>query len=144
MELNNLCHSPSGVPVGPLSSRSRDAPDEDFVEAHGVERLMARRPIRIHHAERDAACKPGRERGGQIDIVVRDTAIRGLVPTKTSAHTLRHTFARNYLAEYPGDVVGLATLLGHTSLDTTRIYSQPTLEQLSTRVEQLSQNASIG
>jgi site-specific recombinase XerD len=45
------------------------------------------------------------------------------------------------LAQYPGDVVGLATLLGHTSLDITRIYSQPTVEQLSTRVEQLRQNA---
>jgi len=76
-----------------------------------------------------------------IDVLVRDAAVRGLVPTSASAHTLRHTFARNYLAEYPGDVVGLASLLGHTSLDTTRIYSQPTIEQLSTRVEQLPQNA---
>ena len=76
-----------------------------------------------------------------IDILVRDTAARGLVPAQTSAHTLRHTFARNYLAEHPGDIVGLASLLGHTSLDTTRIYGQPTLKQLSTRVEQLPQNA---
>ena len=76
-----------------------------------------------------------------IDVLVRDASARGLVPTQTSAHTLRHTFARNYLAQYPGDVVGLATLLGHTSLDITRIYSQPTVEQLSTRVEQLRQNA---
>src|SRR6266704_2303749 len=76
-----------------------------------------------------------------IDVLVRDASARGLVPTQTSAHTLRHTFARNYLAQYPGDVVGLATLLGHTSLDTTRIYSQPTVEQLSTRVELLRQNA---
>ncbi len=76
-----------------------------------------------------------------LDVVVRDAAARRLVPATASAHTLRHTFARNYLAEYPGDVVGLATLLGHTSLDTTRIYSQPTVEQLSTRVEQLRQNA---
>lgn len=64
-----------------------------------------------------------------------------LVPEETSAHTLRHTFARNYLAQYPGDVVGLATLLGHSSLDTTRLYSQPSVEQLSTRVEQLNINA---
>src|SRR2546426_3354918 len=35
---------------------------------------------------------------------------------------------------YPGDLVGLATLLGYTSLNTTRIYSQPTVEQLSMRV----------
>lgn len=76
-----------------------------------------------------------------IDVLVRDASVRGLVPAQTSAHTLRHTFARNYLAKYPGDVVGLATLLGHSSLDTTRIYSQPTVEQLSTRVEQLSHNA---
>jgi len=76
-----------------------------------------------------------------IDVLVRDTAARGLVPAQTSAHTLRHTFARNYLAEHPGDIVGLASLLGHTSLDTTRIYSQPTIEQLSIRVEQLPQNA---
>lgn len=76
-----------------------------------------------------------------IDIVVRDTAGRGLVPASASAHTLRHTFAHNYLAEYPGDIVGLAALLGHTSLDTTRIYSQPSVEQLAWRVEQLRQNA---
>jgi integrase/recombinase XerC len=76
-----------------------------------------------------------------IDVLVRDTAARGLVPAQASAHTLRHTFARNYLAEHPGDIVGLASLLGHTSLDTTRIYNQPTIEQLSTRVEQLAQNA---
>lgn len=64
-----------------------------------------------------------------------------LVPEKTSAHTLRHTFARSYLAQNPGDVVGLATLLGHSSLDTTRLYSQPDVSQLATRVEQLNLNA---
>ena len=76
-----------------------------------------------------------------IDVLVRDTAARALVPASASAHTLRHTFARNYLAEHPGDIVGLASLLGHTSLDTTRIYSQPTIELLATRVEELRQNA---
>ncbi len=64
-----------------------------------------------------------------------------LVPEETSAHTLRHTFARSYLARYPGDVVGLATLLGHSSLDTTRLYSQPEASQLAIRVEQLNINA---
>jgi integrase/recombinase XerC len=76
-----------------------------------------------------------------IDILVRDASIRGLVPPLTSAHTLRHTFAHNYLTQHPGDIVGLATLLGHTSLDTTRLYSQPTIAQLATRVEGLRQNA---
>jgi site-specific recombinase XerD len=71
-------------------------------------------------------------------------AAGGLVPKHTSAHTLRHTFARNYLAQYPGDLVGLAALLGHSSLDTTRLYSQPSVEQLATRVEQLKINAYSG
>ena len=77
--------------------------------------------------------------GQMIDELVK--AAGELVPQQTSAHTLRHTFARNYLTQYPGDVVGLATLLGHSSLDTTRLYSQPSVEQLSTRVEQLKINA---
>ena len=68
-------------------------------------------------------------------------AAGALVPEETSAHTLRHTFARSYLSNYPGDVVGLATLLGHSSLDTTRLYSQPEVSQLATRVEQLPLNA---
>jgi len=77
--------------------------------------------------------------GQMIDDLVK--AAGELVPQGTSAHTLRHTFARNYLAQYPGDLVGLATLLGHSSLDTTRLYSQPSVEQLSMRVEQLKINA---
>ncbi len=67
-----------------------------------------------------------------------------LVPGETSAHTLRHTFARNYLAQYTDDLVGLATLLGHSSLDTTRLYSQPSVQQLARRVEQLKSNAYSG
>ena len=64
-----------------------------------------------------------------------------LVPEETSAHTLRHTFAHTYLAKHPDDIVGLATLLGHSSLDTTRLYCQPSLAQLATRVERLPINA---
>lgn len=67
-----------------------------------------------------------------------------LVPQETSVHSLRHTFAQSYLSLYPGDVVGLATLLGHSSLDTTRLYSQPAVSQLAARVERLSLNAYSG
>lgn len=62
-------------------------------------------------------------------------------PQETSAHTLRHTFAHNYLERHPGDIGGLATLLGHSSLDTTMLYSQPSVNQLATRVEEISLNA---
>lgn len=42
---------------------------------------------------------------------------------KASPGTLRHTFATSFLAE-EGDLVALADLLGHESLETTRLYIQ--------------------
>jgi len=76
-----------------------------------------------------------------LDDVVKSCAQHQLVPPTASAHTLRHTFAMRYLADNPGDLIGLATLLGHQSLETTRIYGQPTSEQLARRVEGLALNA---
>ena len=78
--------------------------------------------------------------GRVIDDLVR--CCRGL-PAEVSAHWLRHTFATRYLAAHPGDLVGLARLLGHTSLDTTGIYVQPTEEQLAHSVEELDINAYV-
>ena len=78
--------------------------------------------------------------GRVIDELVR--TCRGL-PAEVSAHWLRHTFATRYLAAHPGDLVGLARLLGHASLDTTGIYVQPTEEQLAQAVEELDVNAYV-
>jgi site-specific recombinase XerD len=50
-----------------------------------------------------------------------------------TCHTLRHTFARNLVdAGMPLDQV--ATLLGHESLDTTRVYTKPSAEDLERAV----------
>ena len=54
-------------------------------------------------------------------------------------HTLRHTFAGRYLAANPGDLRGLASLLGHASLNTVMIYTEPTSEALAERVERIEQ-----
>ena len=78
-----------------------------------------------------------------IASLVRDGAARQLIPATTTAHTLRHTFATHYLATHTNDLVGLATLLGHSSLNTTRIYVHPTAEQLADRVERLDLNAYV-
>jgi site-specific recombinase XerD len=79
--------------------------------------------------------------GRMIDGLVQVCATRGLVPATASAHTLRHTFATRYLMTHPADLVSVAALLGHSSLNTTRIYVQPTAEQLAERVEQVDLNA---
>jgi site-specific recombinase XerD len=76
-----------------------------------------------------------------VKILIRACARRGLLPEATTAHSLRHTFATRYLTAHPGDLVGLARLLGHRSLDATRIYVQPTQEQLAARVEHIDLNA---
>jgi site-specific recombinase XerD len=68
-------------------------------------------------------------------------AQRGLVPEETKPHDLRHTFAHRYLQQHPGDLVGLARILGHESLDTTKIYTQLTSEELTQRMEQIPLNA---
>ena len=41
-------------------------------------------------------------------------------------HALRHYFAKCYLETYPNDIAGLADILGHNSLETTRIYTKLT------------------
>lgn len=76
-----------------------------------------------------------------ITSLVQACAVRKLVPEDMTPHTLRHTFARRYLDEHPGDLVGLAQLLGHTDLNTTRIYTQYTSEEIAERVDRLPLNA---
>jgi site-specific recombinase XerD len=73
--------------------------------------------------------------------LVQEGARRGLVPPATTPHTLRHTFARRYLDAHPGDLVALARLLGHSDLNTTGIYTQPTAADLAERVDRLPLNA---
>jgi integrase/recombinase XerD len=54
-----------------------------------------------------------------------------------NSHALRHTFATRYLNANPDNLRGLARLLGHISLDTVMIYTKPTLDDLTQRMEQV-------
>jgi site-specific recombinase XerD len=76
-----------------------------------------------------------------INRIVAECANRELVPAETKPHDLRHTFAHRYLQQHPGDLVGLARILGHASLDTTKIYTRLTPGELAQRVEQIPLNA---
>jgi site-specific recombinase XerD len=45
-------------------------------------------------------------------------------------HVLRHTFAYSYLENNNNDLVALADILGHSDLNTTRIYTRRRLSDL--------------
>ena len=52
-------------------------------------------------------------------------------------HVLRHTFATRMLREADADLVTVAALLGHSSVATTAIYTQPSEADLAEAVEGL-------
>jgi site-specific recombinase XerD len=54
-----------------------------------------------------------------------------------SPHTLRHSFAKN-LVDADVGLEKVATLLGHESLDTTRIYTQPSKADLQAATEKVA------
>ncbi len=84
-------------------------------------------------------CGPFTARG--VQRVVKTLAERADIDRiSVSAHTLRHTFATNYLKSNPGGLVELARLLGHESLDTTAIYTKPSEEDLAEGLERSALN----
>jgi len=70
------------------------------------------------------------------DIIARLVRKARIKRIQVSAHTLRHTFAINYLKAHPGKLVELADMLGHESLDTVAIYTRPSQETLAQDLEQ--------
>jgi integrase/recombinase XerC len=76
--------------------------------------------------------------------LITELARRARIEGAVSPHTLRHTFSHNYLKACPGQLVELATLLGHESLDTTAVYTRPSLEALAQDLEKSNFNAYSG
>ena len=54
-----------------------------------------------------------------------------------SPHTLRHTFGTRLVRRKGIDLVTVAAMMGHESLDTTAIYTQPSEEDMAEAVETL-------
>ena len=71
-------------------------------------------------------------RNGISGLVARFGAAAGV---KVTPHTLRHSFAFRFLAVSNNDLVGLADLMGHSNVNTTRHYARRRLEDLERALE---------
>lgn len=59
---------------------------------------------------------------------------------KVHPHSFRHMFSKLYLEQTGNDYMGLADILGHSSLETTRIYQVSTNAEKRERVESIKFN----
>lgn len=62
--------------------------------------------------------------------------LAGISPEKIFPHNLRHLFARTFYC-YTKDLVNLADILGHSSLDITRIYTSEGIEASRKNIDKL-------
>lgn len=60
----------------------------------------------------------------------------GVQPSKVFPHNLRHLFGKVYYTTYQ-DIVRLADILGHTNINTTRIYTAESGEVHRSRIQEL-------
>ena len=57
---------------------------------------------------------------------------------KVHAHSFRHLFAQVFLDTYSNNITELADILGHNSLDTTRLYTRTSDAQKRAKLEKLT------
>lgn len=57
---------------------------------------------------------------------------------KVHAHSFRHLFAQIFLDTYSGNITELGDILGHKSLETTRIYTRTSDAQKKVKLEQMN------
>lgn len=105
--------------------------------------LLARKALQHYLAVRPPVESPNvfmGERGPITSAGVRCLCRKysALVGVRIHPHVLRHTMAKQFLADTGNDLVSLAQILGHENLQTTGRYTQRNEEQLGKLSERLS------
>ena len=76
-----------------------------------------------------------------LQLLINGLAARAnITRINVTAHTLRHTFATQFLQANAGCLVELAMLMGHESIDTTAIYTKASKEKLAETLERSGMN----
>lgn len=80
-----------------------------------------------------------RQRGrlGPRGIQLRIKALGKAAHVEVTPHVLRHTFATRLLREAKVDLVTVSELVGHSSITTTQIYTQPSETDLASAIDSL-------
>lgn len=86
------------------------------------------KPLFLRHERRKTA-KPGRLTIRTIQRMIRKYATTAGITKKVTPHTLRHSYATDLLMA-GADLRSVQTLLGHSSITTTQIYTHITNQQL--------------
>ncbi|PIP60307.1 hypothetical protein COX00_03915 [Candidatus Uhrbacteria bacterium CG22_combo_CG10-13_8_21_14_all_47_17] len=83
----------------------------------------------IRHDRAKEGTTPGPLTPRSIERLVGRYAVAAGIPKKVSPHTLRHSFATDLLMN-GADLRSVQTMLGHSSITTTQIYTHVTNQQL--------------
>ncbi|MBF9033826.1 tyrosine recombinase [Rhodobacterales bacterium HKCCE2091] len=119
----------------PLSSAARDA-IADWLSVRDPEE---ERKARATGRPASRFLFPSRGKSGHLTrvrffLLVKEIAVRaGIPPDSVTPHTLRHAFASHLLAG-GADLRSIQTLLGHTDISTTEIYTHVLDERLKSLV----------
>ncbi|MFQ5901477.1 MAG: tyrosine-type recombinase/integrase [Thermodesulfobacteriota bacterium] len=73
---------------------------------------------------------------GQVWRIVKGASVKAKLDISASPHTLRHSFATGVLKK-TNNLRVVQTLLGHSNVSTTCIYTHPSREELSSAVASL-------